>query len=79
MASAQLVEMPPEHRGGVPIQTGQRGRARGGFLEEAVLELSLKTRGGVSPEGNILVKDTKCAEARRRGCVRLIYGTPGSQ
>lgn len=35
----------------MPVQSGQRGRARGGFLEEAVLELNLKTGGGVSPKG----------------------------
>ena len=34
---------------------GRRGRAWGGFLEEVMLELNLKTEGGVSPKEGILV------------------------
>ena len=46
---------------------GRRGRAWGGFLEEVMLELNLKTEGGVSPKEGILVDDAKCAKAWRRG------------
>lgn len=83
MASAWLVELSPRCRGealdGGGEQTQERrGACWGSFLEEAMLELNLRTGGVISPEEGLLGEDAKCAQAWRRGCMSHIYGTSGS-
>lgn len=62
----------------VECRLGGRGRARGGFVGEAMLELNLKVEEKSAKREGIGVEDTTCVKSWGRGRMSCIYGTSGS-